>query len=183
VTTATPTPPAPTRKRGRESVFDMVRSLGLCLLVVVPIWYLAQPPPEAEQRVRVVEQAADVDAWRATSDPAPAPGRLPESWRPTVSQSPPRPAGLRLGWNTGVERYVEFAATTGSRDAFVAEFTGSERPDGSVDIGGTPWERYVDDDGSVSLVRTESSVTVVVGTRRSTATDDELQQLARSVRP
>lgn len=175
--------PAPKKKRGRESVLDMVRSLGLCLLVVVPIWYLAQPPSESEQRVRVVEQAPDIQTWRDSADPAPAPEQVPAGWQPTVSQYRPDPASLRLGWNVSSNRYVEFAATTGPSGPFVAELTGKELPDGSVDVDGTDWDRYVDDDGSVSLVRADNAGTVVVGTRRSSATDDELLALARSVRP
>ncbi len=161
----------------------MVRSLGLCLLVVVPIWYLAQPPDSAEQRVRVVDQAPEVQAWRATSEAAPVPRAVPNAWQPTVAQYVRQPTGLRLGWNTGPDRHAEFAATTGPSGPFVAELAGVERPEGTVDVDGTAWQRYVEDDGSVSLVRVDSVFTVVVGTRRSTATDDELLLLARRVRP
>jgi hypothetical protein len=162
----------------------MVRSLGLCLLVVVPIWFLAQPPDSAEQRLRVVDQAPDVQAWRASVEPAPAPGPLPEGWQPTVSEPVRQPTGLRLGWNTPSGGYAEFTATTGPSGPFVEQTTGAQSADGAVDIAGTSWQRYTeDDDGSVSLVRTTGGVTVVVGTRRSSASDDELRALADSVRP
>ena len=161
----------------------MVRSLGLCLLVVVPIWYLAQPPDEAEQRVRVVDQAPVISAWQSSADSAPVPGRVPEQWQATVSQSLPQPPGLRLGWVTAPDRYVEFAATAGPSRPFVTEFTGADSAEGSVEVDGVAWQRHVDDDGSISLVRTDGAVTVVVGTRRSTATEDELRELAQSVQP
>lgn len=183
-TTTTQAPAAPSKKRGRESVLDMLRSLGLCLLVVIPIWYLAQPPDSAEQRLRVVDQAPDVQAWQATSPSAPVPGPVPQGWQPTVSQSVRSPVGLRLGWNTGGGRYVEFAASTGAAGSFVEQATGSTSDEGDVDVAGTAWQRYVDDeDGSVSLVRSAGSITVVVGTLRSTATEPELIALARRVRP
>lgn len=177
-------PPQPKKKRGRETAIDMARSLGLCLLVVVPIWYLAQPPDSAEQRVRTVDQAPEVSAWQASADPAPAPRALPQDWQATVAQGVRQPVGLRLGWVTAPDRYVEFAATTGPAGPFVEEVTGAKEAAGTVDVDGTAWQRYEEpDDGSVSLVRTTDEITVVVGTRRSSASDDELRTLAESVRP
>jgi hypothetical protein len=162
----------------------MVRSLGLCMLVVVPIWYLAQPPDSAEQRVRVVDQEPEIAAWQASVDPAPAPAGLPQDWRSTVAQGVRQPVGLRLGWNTPSGGYAEYSATTGATRPFVEEVTGAKEATGTVDVGGTSWQRYEEpDDGSVSLVRTVEQVTVVVGTRRSSASEDELRTLAESVRP
>jgi hypothetical protein len=183
VTTATPTAPAPKKQRGRENAWDMVRSLGLCLLVVVPIWFLAQPPKEAEQRIRVVDQQPEVDAWQAGVPGAPAPQSVPDAWQATVAQGVRSPTGIRLGWVTAPDRYVEFAASSGASGSYVEDLTGAQRADGTVDVDGTTWERWVEEDGSVSLVRTTGDVVVVVGTVRSTATDAELQALARSVRP
>lgn len=181
---STVTAPSPAkRKRGREGAVDMVRSLGLCMLLVIPIWYLAQPPDEAEQRIRVVDQAPDVQAWQASAPSAPAPQGVPSGWQATVSQQVGPPAGLRLGWNTDGGHYVEFAATTGPAERFVPETTGADEPDGTVDVAGQSWQRYAEDDGSVSLVRTVDGTTVVVGTRRSSADDGELRALAESVRP
>ena len=183
MSTAIEAPPQPKKKRGRETAIDMVRSLGLCMLVVVPIWYLAQPPDSAEQRVRTVDQAPEVQAWEAGVERAPVPESLPQDWQPTVAQGVPQPTGLRLGWNTPSGGYAEFSATTGPAGPFVEVTTGAKEPSGTVDVDGTAWQRYEEpDDGSVSLVRTTGDVTVVVGTSRSSATDDELQTLAESVR-
>ena len=162
----------------------MLRSMGLCLLLVVPIWYLAQPPREAEQRVRVVDQQPEVDAWQAGVEGAPVPRGVPGGWQPTVATGVRSPLGIRLGWVTAPDRYVEFAAASGATGSYVQDLTGAREADGTVDVGGTRWERYVEQDGgSVSLVRRDEDVVVVVGTARSTATEDELLALARSVRP
>jgi hypothetical protein len=162
----------------------MIRSLGVCMLVVIPIWYLAQPPDDAEQAIRLVDPVPAVQAWEQVSPGAPAPTGVPPQWQPTVAQNVRQPPGLRLGWVTGPGRYTEFAASTGERRPFLSEATGAEAGDDSVDVDGVSWQRWVDaDDGSVSLVRSEGAVTVVVGTRRSSATDAELRQLAASVRP
>lgn len=161
----------------------MLRSLGLVLLVVVPIWFFAQPPDTDEQELRVVDQAPDVQAWTTSAESAPVPGRLPAGWRPTVADYEAAPAALRLGWNTADGHYAEFAATTGPADEFVRDFTGGVEADGTVDVDGTAWERYRETDGSVSLVRSYGQVTVVVGTLRTTASLPELLTLARSVGP
>ncbi|HVM27571.1 MAG TPA: DUF4245 domain-containing protein [Mycobacteriales bacterium] len=167
------------RKRGRESALDMVRSMGLVMLLVVPLWFLAQPGRDAEQEVRLVDQSADLAAWTSTVEGAPVPAQL-QAWRPTVSQYVQAPPGLRLGWNTRSGSYAEFAATSGPAQPFVEDLVGASSPDGTVDVDGALWQRYEDEDGSVSLVREIDGVTVVVGTRRTSAPLEELTALAAS---
>jgi hypothetical protein len=183
VTTTAPDatqPAAPRKKRGRETAADMIRSLGLVLLLVIPLWFLAQPGREAEQEVREVDQSADLAAWTAQVPGAPVPGAV-RGWRPTVSQYEPSPAGLRLGWYTASRSYAEFAATTGPADPFVPDLVGADATAGTLDVDGVPWQRYAEADGSVSLVRDIEGVTVVVGTRRTTAPEAEVIELARTV--
>lgn len=178
---AGPPPATPRkRKRGFEGAGDMVRSLVLVLVPVVVIWFFAQPGPDAEQTIRPVDQTGDVQAWQATASPAPVP-RAPQEWTPTVSQLLPQPTGLRLGWNTDGGRYAEFAATTGPAGPFVEDLVGTAPEEDTVEVGGATWRRFVEADGSVSLVRTFGSTTVVVGTERATAPEDELTALAATV--
>ena len=158
----------------------MVRSLGLILLVVVPIWFLAQPPDSDEQELREVDQSADRQAWSSTVPGAPLP-EPPADWRPTVTQYDGQARTVRFGWNTPERRYAEFAAAVAAEPALVEELTGAAEQDGTVDVDGVAWRRYVDDDGSVSLVREVGEATVVVGTTRSSLPDDELRALAASV--
>ena len=186
VTTSTPAPTAPPtakRKRGRESAADMVRSLGLVLLLVVALWFFAQPPDSDEAAIRVVDPAPDVAAWTSAVPDAPVLAPLPDGWRPTSSRLGRAPDRLSIGHVTPADQYAEFAASTGPVAEFVAESTGKARRTGSVDVRGTAWESYEDDDGSVSLVRTFDGVTVVVGTLRATASLEELSVLAAAVRP
>ena len=188
MTTSTPAaaPPAPPRKRKRgfEGALDMVRSLGLILVVVIPVWFFAQPPDSDEQAVRIVDQSADVQAWTSAREDAPVPQGLPDTWRPTVTEYLAEPEGLRLGWNTAEGQYAGFAATAGPAQEWLDETTGASSSEGTVDVDGEPWERYQEDGGgSVSLSRTFGDVTVVVGTRLATTSDAELLVLARSVAP
>lgn len=158
----------------------MIRSLGLVLLIVVPVWFLAQPPSADRQELRVVDQTADVTAWTAATPGAPVPGQLP-GWRPTVTRYDARAQSLRLGWNTAARDYAEFAAAVSAPPAFVEQLTGTRRQDGVENVEGVSWRRYVDDDGSLSLVREVGAVTVVVGTTRASAAREEVRALAASV--
>jgi hypothetical protein len=178
--TAVAPAPAPKRKRGRETAGDMARSLGLILVLVVPMWFLAQPGRDAAQEVRVVDQASDRQAWSSTVEGAPLP-EAPAAWRATVSRYEQEPAGLRLGWLTDGDQYVEFAATTAGGRRYLEDLTGGEEQ-GRARLGGQEWRRFAEEDGSVSFVRERAGVTIVVGTRRATATEDEVAELAATVR-
>lgn len=161
----------------------MVRSLALVLGIVVVVWFLARPPDGDVAEVRVVDAGNDVAAWTSATGSAPVPDGLPQQWRVTVSEYSASPQTLRLGYNTPSRQYAEFAASDGPAEEFVPALVGDVPPSGEVDVDGTPWRRYVDGDGSVSLVRSAGPVTVVVGSLRATAPEDELVALARSVRP
>ena len=177
--TAPPAAPPRAKRRGFEGALDMVRSLGLVLLVVVPMWFLAQPNDEDEQEIRVVDQSADVAAWSAQHPGAPLP-TAPDGWRATVSDLDG--GVLRLGWNTDAGEYAEHVAAAPADASLVEELTGSRQAEGTVDVGGASWERYRDEDGSLSLVRQVGDVTLVVGTRRASASDAEVTELAASLR-
>jgi hypothetical protein len=93
VTTTSPTtpPPAPPgaagkRRHGRETAADMIRSLGLVMVLVLVLWFFAQPPGSDEASIRVVDPAPDVAAWTAAVAGAPVPVGLPPAWRPTSSR-------------------------------------------------------------------------------------------------
>lgn len=171
------------RKHGRETAADMVRSLGLIMLVVVPVWFFAQPPASDEATIRLVDPVPQITAWRGAVPGAPAPEGLPDRWRTTVARYDSAPDRLRLGHVTPAEQYAEFAASTGPADEWVAQLTGEAPVVGTVDVDGTSWTQHREADGSLSLVRRDGNVTVVVGTLRSTASLEELRVLAAAVRP
>lgn len=160
----------------------MVRSLGLVLAGVVVVWYFAQPPDSDEQRVRVVDPAGDLRAFSADVPAAPVPVRVPADWRPTSSTRTGSSA-LRVGYVLPGERFAEYAASTEPPDRFLPDITGAAAAPSlpPVDVDGAPWQQYVDDDGSLSLVRSFGPVTVVAGTTRGTATLEDLRVLVRSL--
>lgn len=169
-------------KRGHEGALDMVRSLSLVLLVVVAIWFFAQPPDGDEQALRPIDPAGDISAF-ATDEPAvPVPSVVPGQWQATSSSRTADPRGLRVGYVTTSRQYAEYAASTEPAAVFLPAITGDGRELEAVDVDGDSWAQYRDADGSVSLARTYGPVTVVVGTTRGTAALDELRVLVRSLR-
>jgi hypothetical protein len=165
------------RKRGRESAADMVRSLGLVLLIVVGVWFFARAPHSDEQKIRVVDPSEDVQAFSAATPGGAVPRTMPTGWRTTVSRYEPESGLLRLGWVTPAGHYAEYAAAPHPAAGFLADITGEAPQVEPVDIGGASWTQYRKD-GAISLVRLFGTTTVVLGTVRDTATLDELRVLA-----
>lgn len=183
VTATQPTAaPSGKKKRGREAASDMIRSLGLLMIVVVAVWFFAQPPESDEKAgVREIDPAPQAQQWTTAVPGAPLPEDLPDGWRPTAAYYDPAPDRLRIPHVTPSDTYAEFAASTAPAQEFVPEITGADGSTETVDVDGEPWELWVQDDGSRSLVRAFDDVTVVVGTLRATASLEDLTTFAGSV--
>jgi hypothetical protein len=181
-----PVQPVKKRKRGRETALDMVRSLGLVMIIIIPIWFLAQPPDSDEARVRVIDPSSDIAAFRADVTDLPVPGALPEQWRPNVSRYSGADRALRVGWVSPSGQYAEYSADSTGTEAERQEFldaaigTDAERLE-PVTVDGEQWQRFEDRDGSTSLVRFYGTSAVVVGTLRASAPVEELEVLVRSL--
>ncbi len=168
------------KKRGRETAGDMLRSLGVVLVLVVLMWFLAQPPGSDEQELREVDPSADVASFTADVPTAPVPAGLPEAWRPTSSTLSAQ--ALRIGYVTPAEQYAEYAASTAPAQEFVDEVAGARTTRLEPhEVDGQQWDQYRDRDGSLSLVRSYGPVVVVLGSSRATSTLAELEQLAGSL--
>ncbi len=175
-----PAPVAKKKKRGSETAGDMIRSMGLVMLIVVPLWFLAQPPKSDEQAIRVVDPTADVRAFRAAAPGLPLPAATPQGWRPTSSTLDP--GSLRIGYVLPANGYAEYAASTAPAAGFLPGITGDAEQVATFDVEGVPWQQYRDAGGHDSLVRTVGGGTVVVGGVREIATLDQLRTLALAVR-
>ncbi len=170
------------KKRGRESAADMVRSLGLVVLVIVPVWFLAKAPASDEAAIRTVDPTGPISSFATDVPRAPVPGDLPEGWRATSATYSGGDRTLRVGYVTPQEQYAEYAASTGPSQEFVESVVGvGAEPAEPVDVDGVTWEQFVEADGSRSLVGSYGAATVVVGTLRATATLQELRVLLDSL--
>jgi hypothetical protein len=165
------------RKRGRESAADMVRSLGLVLLIVIGVWFFARPPHSDEKKLRLVDPTSDVGAFSAAVSGAVVPRTMPADWKPTVTRYDSATGILRVGWNTAAGNYAEYAAAVHAQPAFLREYAGDGSRGETIDIDGTRWTEYRQG-GVISLVHDYGTTTVVLGTVRDTATLDELRVLA-----
>ena len=170
------------KNRGRESAADMVRSLGLVVLVILPVWFFAKAPASDEAEIRVVDPTASIAAFAADVPEAPVPSGLPASWQATSAAYSGVERTLRVGWVTPSEQYAEYAATTGDREEFLAAVVGEQAdPVGDLAVEGADWQVFEEPDGSTSYVGTYGEATVVVGTKRATAGEQELAVLLGSL--
>lgn len=168
--------------RGRESTADMVRSLGLVLVLVAVVFFFAQPPASDAKKIRVIDPTSDVQAFASAVPGGAVPRLLPAGWRSTVSAYDPDTQILRVGWVTPKGSYAEYAATGRPGPSFVADLTGAAPRTGSVEIAGVSWAQHRAG-AATSLVRSYGSSVVVLGTLRDTASLDELRVLAAALAP
>ena len=164
------------KKRGRETVLDMVRTLVLVFAVVVPLWFFGQSSPEDSKWIRAVDPSGAYAAFVQDTG-GPVPSGTPDGWTCTVRVYD-ESGLLRVGYVVG-DHYLEFSAARGT--GFLADATGRGVPSGAVPVNGKAWTDYRSADGHRSLVLTRGEVTVLVGGVRETATDDQLLQLAARV--
>lgn len=167
------TAPKPSR-RGRETALDMVRTLAVVFALVVPLWFFGQASPSDSKSIRPVDPAPALkDFVEDTKAPVPS---TPSGW--VVNVTAYDGDTVRIGY-VRRDSYAEFA---GSKDSgFLEEYAGKGSVDGTVDVDGVTWQRFVSDE-HVSLVRTVAGVTLLVGGVRETASVDELKTIAATVR-
>lgn len=172
---------SPVKKRGRESVLDMFRSLGLVLIIVIVVWWLAKPNAEDEKKIRVVDPGPSIAALLREAPGTPVPTALPAGWQPTVTDGDADT--LRLGYVVPGNQYVEYAVSLAGSPQFLADLTGNGTEVGTFDVDGVSWRQLSGKGQAISLVRTVGSRTVVVGGVRETAKLSDLRTLAAVVKP
>jgi hypothetical protein len=188
-----------TRKRGRETVADMGRSMALVGAVVLALFLVVwwqRPEGGAGSSPRVVDVPGVVAAV-GIGDVLPAwqPEGLSSQWRPTAAwfaaageSGAPSSGGLLLiGYQTPAGSYAEVRQTDAPAADVLADWTDDGQPVGQVEAGGRAWQHYQSaDSGRQALVTTRSVADrriVVVVTGKPGVGLDELTELAASLRP
>lgn len=173
-TQAAAAPPKASR-RGRETALDMLRTLGVVFLLVIPLWFFGQASPGDGKRIRAIDPTEALRSF-ATDTGAPV-ASTPAGWIPNVATY--SGGVLRVGFVDG-NSYAEF--TGGSGPMFLETYAGKGSVDGTVDVAGVSWQKYSSTDGHGSLVREVRGQTLLVGGIREDASDAQLAELAATVR-
>ena len=170
------------KKRGTEVVSDMLRSLALVIVVIVPLWFLL--PHHSSQHVTVIDYSTELSQARRVADhPVVAPAGLPATWRATSVSSTGgsgKPIVFHLGYVTPAGEYASVEESDGAVGPYLLSFVGkTPQTLDSVRVGSASWQQVRATNGRLVLVSTATPMTVLV---TGTAKLPELALLAASLR-
>ncbi len=175
-------------KRGRQTGLDMVRSLGLMLIVVFVVLFATPAreliwPSSAPPAARV-DDSQQLTEWQDLTGQAALLPTVPDGWRmnaATMTGTARDKAELHLGWVSPQSGYlgVDQGFLPTRKVVSAAVGTGSVAT-GSAVIGGATWTTYRDAHGETFYVRTANGLTVVVAGSLPT---EQLQSFATLLRP
>ncbi|MFF6993445.1 DUF4245 domain-containing protein [Streptomyces sp. NPDC008313] len=152
--------------KGKQSVRDMVLSLGLIGLVAGVI-YIFVPHDESEPPIKTVDYRVELlTARRAASYPVAAPEGLPGSWKATsVRYRGADSETWHLGFHAPGGEYVEVKQSTEKPSTFIDTVTlGAEETKATERIGEKTWRRYRGATYDALVLRDKGATTVVTGT-------------------
>ncbi|MFM9692599.1 DUF4245 domain-containing protein [Streptomyces europaeiscabiei] len=151
--------------KGKQSVRDMVLSLGLIVLAAWVI-YLFIPHDETEQELKRVDYRVELlTARRAASYAVVAPVGLPEAWKATsVRFRGDESDRWHLGFHDPDGRYVAVEQSTEKPSRFIADATQDAKKTGTTqEIGDRTWTRYEGERYDALVLEGSGSTTVVAG--------------------
>ncbi|MGW1515497.1 DUF4245 domain-containing protein [Streptomyces sp. NPDC002287] len=152
--------------KGKQTVWDMVRSLAVIGVVVAGIYIFIPHDDKADPTRTVDYRVETLTARRAAPYPVAAPVGLPERWRATSVTFERRNANAwHLGFLDPQQQYVAVEQSTDASQKNLAKLTQKAAPTGQTQqVGDRAWERW-DGEKYDALVRQEQGyVTVVTGT-------------------
>ena len=168
-------------RRGFASPADIARSMGLVLLIIVAVMLLI---PSRNKNVQVIDYSNDLRVARSAAPfHVVAPTGLGAGWRATnVLYSGSGPSTLwHLGFVSPKDAFTGVDQLAAPSAADLRHYTHSGTKDGTVQIGGKPWQRwYASEAGVRALVMETGDSTVVVS--GMTSSYDPLVELASSLR-
>ncbi|WP_204357988.1 MULTISPECIES: DUF4245 domain-containing protein [unclassified Streptomyces] len=165
--------------RGKQTVRDMLLSLGVLGLVVGAI-YIFIPHDDGADATRVVDYRVEtITARRAAPYPLAAPVGLPQEWRATsVAFERKKANAWHLGFLDPKQQYVAVEQSADTSPGYLDKVTQKAKATGQTQqVGDQAWERW-DGEKYDALVRREAGhVTVVTGT----ASFEELGAMAAAL--
>lgn len=152
--------------KGKQTVWDMVRSLAVIGVVVAGIYMFIPHDDKADPTRTVDYRVETLTARRAAPYPVAAPVGLPEQWRATsVTFERKNANAWHLGFLDPQQQYVAIEQSTDASRKNLAKLTQKAAPTGQTQqVGDRAWERW-DGEKYDALVRQDQGyVTVVTGT-------------------
>jgi hypothetical protein len=149
--------------KGKQSVRDMVLSLGLILLAAGVIYLFIPHDDTAPEPKRVDYRVELLTARRAAPYPVAAPEGLPEGWTATSVRYRAEHARWHLGFSDPDGGYVALEQSTQKPSEFVEDATQGAAKKGTVGVGGRDWDRYEGERYDGLVLREEGVTTVVTG--------------------
>ena len=167
----------------RNMFWSMVPLVAICLVLVG--WSALKF--DGGDPVRTVETESAVRATaELASYPVLVPQDLGDDWRSTSVRTNAGSAKrgdrvtLQIGWYTPGDEYAGFVISDDpGADALTDVLTGAH-DDGTVDVGGTTWQRHTTKRGETALTLADGPATLLV---TGSASEEELETLAGAVRP
>lgn len=182
---STPVARPPVRKRGRETLRDMLLSIAVIMGIVGVVVVFQQ---RGGRGITVIDPApAYAGARNAAAYPVRTP-RLPSAWRATSARSERSEGGrvtLRVGWITPLGQYAQLVESdrprAGLLDGELSPGGGpADRVLGTVAVAGTQWQRLrAAQKGDRAIALTQGKITYLVS---GTAGLPELVTLAGALR-
>lgn len=172
-------------KRGRESISDMVRSLGLVAVVIAAtlIFVPGLLHPNKSQRFAGVDYTDYVVGFRQlTGKVALRPYSLPYGWKSNAASltGTKTTAHLHIGWAAPGGHFAGLEESVTDPAAFVSSTLGvpMNAPTNTVVIGDEKWQTLTSGRGEYSLTRARAGVIFVI---TGSATEAQLRLLAEAL--
>jgi hypothetical protein len=159
--------PKPTGRgnaRLAQTVWDLVRSMALVLVVVAVLVWLSRSPET--ETVRAVDTAPLLAAAVATAPfdvemPGSSTGLIPTSVRLAPTEASRPDVVWHVGWVTPDTQYVQLSQSQAASSSYIEEQTAKGRPGDTIALAGRSWQRY-ETSQRRSLVSTAGGVTTIV---------------------
>ncbi|MEU3554193.1 DUF4245 domain-containing protein [Streptomyces fragilis] len=164
--------------KGKQSVRDMVLSLGLILLAAFVIYLFVPHDDTAPEPKRVDYRVELLTARRAAPYPVAAPEGLPGGWTATSVRYKAEHARWHLGFADPDGGYAALEQSTQKPSEFVESATQGASKAGTARVAGRDWDRYEGDRYDALVLREQGVTTVVTGS----ADLEELTVLAGALR-
>ncbi|OAH16147.1 hypothetical protein STSP_04660 [Streptomyces jeddahensis] len=152
--------------KGKQTVRDMVLSLGVIVLVAFFI-YLFIPHDDSQTPLKRVDYRVELlTARRAAPYPVAAPQGLPKEWKPTsVRYQGAEHNAWHLGFHTADGQYVAIEQSTDKPSDFIEQKSqGAEKTKVTQQIGDQTWQRYEGPKYDALVFEGDGYTTVVTGT-------------------